>query len=294
MQAKRRTYNELLRDVFGCKVRKVSVDAGFTCPNRDGSKGRGGCSYCCNAAFTPAYCLPEKSVKEQIESGRKFFASKIADGSKIVAYFQSFTGTYAPVDRLRKIYCEAAMCDGVSGLVISTRPDCVGREVAECLAEINHTVPVLVELGVESSHDVTLAFVNRCHTWRDSEAAALLLDNLSVACTAHLILGLPGEDEDMMLATAKRVGRLPFKGVKLHQLQVLENTALAAQWHQGKVELMEWTASEYVEFCQRLTRFLPTSMPVERIAAGAPPGMLLYPKWGVKPSVINQQFDAAR
>ena len=197
-------YSDFLKDLYGSRVQKLNVNAGFSCPNRDGKLGVGGCVYCNNASFTPAFSLGNNSVTQQLLDAKQFYSGKYRD-VKYVAYFQSFTGTYAPVATLRSLYNEALAVPDVVGLVISTRPDCLDDEVLSLLEEINQHHKVIVEIGVESAHDRTLRLINRCHTWQCAQDAIWRVDGRGILVGAHLILGLPGETEDDMMATARRM-----------------------------------------------------------------------------------------
>ena len=285
-------YSELLTEVFGSKVRKLNIDAGFTCPNRDGTLGRGGCIYCNNAAFTPgAVASPTISVAEQIERGKRFYSHKPISG-KYVAYFQAFTGTYAPIDRLEALYRQALSCPDVVGLIISTRPDCVPDEVLNLLTRVNYEMaPVMVEYGVETTHDETLLTLNRCHNWTTAADAIRRTAEAGITCGAHLILGLPGEDEAMMRLTVERVCLLPVRALKFHQLQVLRGTRLAKIWQEGRVKLPSFTAEEYAALCRRLDAVIPANIAVERWVATAPAKILLHPRWDLKPSQFENMLQ---
>jgi radical SAM protein (TIGR01212 family) len=279
-------YGDFLTRLFGCKVQKLSINAGFTCPNRDGSKGVGGCTYCNNASFNPAYCRPQLSVSAQIEAGKRFFARKYKHMSYL-AYFQAYTNTYSSLDLLKSKFEEALSVDGVVGLIISTRPDCVPDAVLDYIAALNGRCPVMIEYGIETSHDATLAAINRCHTWADSVDAVNRTAARGITCGAHLILGLPGEDVADFVATVEAVSALPVSVVKFHQLQVLKGTRLARQVEDGEVSIMRWTAREYADVCVTLLRHLSPHIVVERFVSQSPRDMLLYPQWDLKNQEIS-------
>ena len=286
----RQQYGDFLRQLYGNKVQKLNVNAGFTCPNRDGSKGRGGCTYCNIASFTPSFGLASVSVTQQLLEAKKFYAGKYSD-MKYVAYFQSFTNTYAPVDRLRDLYDEALAVDDVMGLVISTRPDCLDDNVIELLQVVNEEYKVIVEIGVETSHDRTLELINRCHSWKCAQDAINKVVQRGLTVGAHLILGLPGETEDDMFATVDEVAKLPVGTIKFHQLQVLRGTKLAQQWEKGDVDAIDWSAQDYAQFCRRIVNILPERIVVERMVSTAPYELLLHPKWGLKPAQFHEIFQ---
>lgn len=275
-------YAAFLGEHFDYKVQKLMVNAGFTCPNRDGSKGKGGCTFCTNSAFNPAYCDPRLSVTRQLELGKEFFAKKYPQ-MKYLAYFQAYSNTYAPVERLRAVYEEALAVDDVVGLVIATRPDCLSDEIVEYLTELSRRVFLVVELGVESTHDVTLQTINRCHTWTESQSAIRRLASCGIIVGVHLILGLPDETGAMMEQSVTAIAELPVTLVKFHQMQVLEGTVLARQWKQGEAKLLHWTAEQYASLCSRLVKLMPSDVVVERFVSQSPPSMLISPRWNLKP-----------
>ena len=192
------SFNTFVRSKLGCKVQKISVDGGFSCPNRDGTISTGGCTFCCNAAFTPSYCSAQDSVKEQLEHGIRFFSHKYTD-CRYLAYFQSYTNTYAPLDKLCKAYESALQVDGVDGLIISTRPDCMSPELADYLSELSKKHFVLVEFGIESADNVTLQRINRGHTFEQAKETICNVSSKGIMTGAHVILGLPGENENNIL-----------------------------------------------------------------------------------------------
>lgn len=283
-------YSDFLRQLYGHKVQKLNVNAGFTCPNRDGTKGRGGCTYCNNASFTPAFGHASASVTQQLLDAKKFYSGKYAN-MKYLAYFQSFTNTYAQLEKLQKLYDEALAVDDVIGLVISTRPDCLSDDVINLLQSINENNKVIVEIGVETSHDRTLKLINRCHSWQCAQDAINRVVEQGLTVGAHLILGLPGATENDMMATVDAVAQLPVATVKFHQLQVLRGTRLAQQWERGEVSLIDWSAQDYAHFCSRIIDHLPERIVIERMVSTAPSKMLLYPKWGLKPAQFKKIFE---
>ena len=277
------SYGDLLKQLYGTKVQKLNVNAGFTCPNRDGSLGLGGCTYCNNASFTPSFSKPSSNVKQQLADGKRFYANKYPS-MKYLAYFQSFTGTYAPLPTLQALYEEALSVPDVVGLVISTRPDCLSDEIMAYLAEINKTHKVILEIGVETSHNRTLKLINRCHTWQCAIDAINKVSQYGISVGVHLILGLPKETIDDMMTTVDAIAELPLNSVKFHQLQVLRGTRLAQQWLKGETQLIIWTAEEYAILCKRIVEHLPERIAIERMVSTAPESLLLHPKWGLKPT----------
>ena len=283
-------YSDFLKQLYGCRVQKLNVNAGFTCPNRDGTLGWGGCTYCNNASFTPSFSKPSLSVSQQLIDGKSFYARKYSE-MKFLAYFQSFTNTYASISKLHALYIEALAVPDVVGLVISTRPDCLSDEVLDCLSSINKQHIVIVEVGVETVHDRTLQIINRCHTWKCASDAIAKVAERGITVGAHLILGLPGEREDDMMETVRAVAQLPVRTIKFHQLQVLRRTLLAQQWERGEVDLIDWTPQQYASLCKRLLQILPERIIIERMVSTAPKSLLLHPKWDIKPAQFHKIFD---
>lgn len=279
-----RDFADFLAEQFpGTKMQKLAVNAGFTCPNRDGTKGRGGCTYCNNLSFNPGYCSPRLSVSEQIEAGRRFFARKYPD-MRYLAYFQAYTNTHSDdIDRLMSLYEEALAADGVDGVIIGTRPDCMPDAL---LARLRKLPWVMVEYGAESSHNATLERINRCHTWEDTVDAVERTHAAGIPVGLHLIMGLPGETEDMMLRTVDAVGRLPVSTVKFHQLQLVRGTRMASDIEKGLYDIRRFTADEYADLCVKIVRRLRPGIAIERFVSQTPADMLLYPRWGLK----NYQF----
>ena len=276
-------YGEYLRNKFGVKVQKLSVNAGFSCPNRDGSIGRGGCIYCDNRSFTPSYCNQSDSVTEQIEKGKLFFGRKYPE-LKYIAYFQAYTSTYSvSLSRLTELYCEALGVDDVVGLVIGTRPDCFDKRLAELLGEIGcGEKKVLVEFGAESSHDETLLMVNRGHTWQQTADAVWRAHDVGIDVGLHFIMGLPGETHDMMLRTVERAVELPVSSLKFHQLQVIYGTILHRRWENGELNLQLFDVDSYLDLCREICDIVPKSIAIERFTSSAPAELLVAPKWGIK------------
>jgi radical SAM protein (TIGR01212 family) len=277
-------YNDFpsyFRNKFSERVQKVSVDAGFTCPNRDGSNGKGGCTYCNNKTFQPMYCNLENSVTSQIQTGVDFFARKY-DAMKFLAYFQAYTNTYAPLDDLRRLYEEALQHPKIVGLVISTRPDAVDEKILDYLAELSRRTYVMVEFGLESHLDKSLERINRGHTFADSVWALEETDKRGINNCAHMILGLPGENRTDWLEQAKVISQLPVKNLKLHQLQIHKGTVLEKQYRQNPEQFHLFSAEEYIELVVDYLELLNPEIIVERFISQAPPDMLVAPKWGLK------------
>lgn len=274
-------FGDFLREHFTEKVQKISINAGFTCPNRDGLKGTGGCTYCNNQTFNPDYCKPDLSITEQLEKGKNFFAGKYPR-MKYLAYFQAYTNTYADTNSLISMYEEALAVKDVVGIIIGTRPDCMPDELLEYLRELSLKCFVLVEYGAETSNNATLGIINRGHTWEDTVDAVTRTSGRGIMCGIHIILGLPGEDRDDILATADAVSSLPIQTIKLHQLQLIRGTRLAAQAEKGEVSIMKWNVDDYMDMCMAFIGRLSPSIAVERFVSQSPDSLLIFPRWGLK------------
>lgn len=276
-------FSDYMREKFpGEKVQKISVNAGFSCPNRDGTIGHGGCIYCDNSSFTPGYCFECGDVSSQLLAGKRFFAKKYPK-MKYLAYFQSFSNTFGrSVDELEKIYREAMRVEDVVGIIIGTRPDTLPENVVELLARLNREVPVIVEIGAESSHDETLHVINRGHTWKNVEDAVSRLHEAGISVGLHLIAGLPGEDEELVLQTVKRAVALPIESIKIHHLQVLRNTELYRLIKEKKLQVRSFTVDNYIDLCVKIVKLVPPNIAIERFLASSPPDKVVMPKWGLK------------
>ena len=283
------SYAGYFRRLFGQRVQKLSVDAGFTCPNRDGTAGRGGCTFCDNGAFTPSYCRPTKSLRQQIDEGIEFHARRYRTASRYLVYFQSFSNTYAPLARLRELYGEALSHPSVAGIVVGTRPDCVDEQRLDLLAELARTHYVTVEYGIESTSDRTLRAVNRGHDFACARRAVRMTAERGLHVGAHFILGLPGESDEMLVARTEAINDLPLTTVKFHQLQLFRGTPLAAEYAAAPERFRFWTLEEYLDLFVDILRRLRPDLVVERFASEAPPRFRCGPTWG---SVRNERLWA--
>ncbi len=281
-----RLYNDFghwIRNRFPFRVQKLAVDAGFTCPNRDGRLSTGGCIYCDNNTFNPSYCDRRKSITEQLEEGKAFFARKYHD-MKYLAYFQAFTNTYDTIDNLRRMYEEALCVDDIVGIVIGTRPDCVSTELLDYLEELNRHTFVLVEYGIETVNDDTLRLINRRHDFSCSRRAVEQTAERGILTGGHVILGLPGEDSAESIRQAGVISSLPLDILKVHQLQVIRGTRLAKMYAENPFHL--YTVDEYLRLIASYIQHLRPSLVLERFVSQSPKDLLIAPKWGLK----NYQF----
>ncbi len=267
------------KNIFSTRVQKISIDAGFTCPNRDGTKGRGGCTYCNNETFKPFYCSPKKTITQQLTEGINFFAKKYKT-QKYLAYFQAYSNTYANLQHLKSLYSEALAVDGVIGLVIATRPDCLDDQILNYLQKLSEKYFVQLELGVESTCDKTLEYINRGHTYAETITAVEKAADRKLNIGLHLILGLPGENEEMMINHAKKISKLPFNLLKLHQLQIIKGTAMARDYEQNPQNYKLFSLESYIEFVGKFIQFLRPDILIERFTSEAPADLLIAPKWG--------------
>lgn len=272
-------YGAWMRSQFPFRVQKISIDAGFSCPNRDGKVSHGGCTFCDNRTFNPSYCQPSISIAKQIEEGKRFFASKYPT-MKYLAYFQAYSNTYAPLDTLRRRYEEALEQEDVVGLVIGTRPDCVDDSLLDYLAELNLHTHLVVEYGIESVNDLTLLRVNRGHSFECSRKAVCETHERGILTGGHIIFGLPGESADDNIQQASIISSLPLDILKLHQLQIIRDTKLAEEYSTSPFHL--YTADEYIDLCIRFLEHLRPDMVVERFVSQSPANLLIAPKWGLK------------
>lgn len=283
-------YNEFtffLKKYFPYKVQKISLNAGFTCPNRDGTKGLGGCTYCNNQTFNPEYCKTEKSVTRQLEEGKQFFAHKYPD-MKYLAYFQAYTNTYAELEGLKRKYEEALSVDGVVGLVIGTRPDCMPDPLLRYLEELNKHTFLLVEYGIETTRDVTLKRINRGHTYADTVETVNRTAACGILTGGHVILGLPGETHDEIIAQAAELSRLSLTTLKMHQLQLIRGTKMAREFECRPEDFHLFSVDEYIDLVIDYVEHLRPDLILERFVSQSPKELLIAPDWGLK----NYEFTA--
>jgi len=290
MQKKRyHTFNEQLRERFGGKIVKVSLDAGFTCPNRDGTLGIGGCVYCSERgsgdfAGDQRLSIPEQFIQVKERMNKKW------PNAQYIAYFQAYTNTYAPVKRLREVYEEALAEENVVGLSISTRPDCLPDEVLDYLEELNQRTYLWVELGLQSSHDRTMEWIGRGHDYAQFLKGLEQLRSRGIQVCAHIILGLPGETKAEMIETAQAVAKLPLEGIKIHLLHVLRGTPLAKIYEQEPFDLI--TKEAYVSLVVDILEILPPDMGIHRLTGDGPPEDLIGPLWSRKKWEVLNAIDA--
>lgn len=273
------SYNAYFTKLFGSRVQKISIDAGFSCPNHDGKISTGGCTFCSNDAFNPSYCRPEKTIRQQIEEGIEFHKRRYRRANQYLAYFQPYSNTYKPLDELKKIYSQALEIPEIAGIVIGTRPDLIDENILQYLAEIQKTHYVIVEYGIESVYDATLKHVNRGHDFATAKRAVELTAAYNLPCGGHFIFGLPGETKPMMLNAADIISQLPLTTVKFHQLQIFKNTTMADEYLQHKEAFHLFELEEYIDFVIDFTERLNPNIVIERFAGEVPPRYLLSEPW---------------
>lgn len=272
-----------IRQQFPFRVQKISIDAGFTCPNRDGKISSGGCTFCDNRTFSPSFCTKEKTITRQLEDGKGFFAHKYPD-MKYLAYFQSFTNTYAKIDQLKRMYEEALAVDDVVGVVIGTRPDCMSNELLDYLEALSHQTFLIVEYGIESANNQTLFRINRGHTFECSRDTIERTHARGILTGGHIILGLPGEDQQESLRQAPIISSLPLDILKIHQLQIIRGTRLAREYARQPFHL--YSVEEYIDLIISYVSLLRDDLVLERFVSQSPADLLIAPKWGLK----NHEF----
>ena len=294
------SYSNYFTKQFGGRVQKISIDAGFSCPNRDGKISTGGCTFCSNEAFNPSYCRPEKSIKQQIEEGIEFHRKRYRRASQYLAYFQPFSNTYKPLEELKSIYEQAfEAIDSISphpntrndmtskaletpkiiGIVIGTRPDLVDEALLQYLNEIQKTHYIMLEYGVESVFDETLKRVNRGHDFATAEQAIRMTAKYGIPCGAHFIFGLPGETKAMMLDAADIISQLPLTTVKFHQLQIFKGTTMAEEYLEHPEHFHLFDLEEYIDFVIDFAERLNPDIVIERFAGEVPPRYLISEPW---------------
>lgn len=276
-----RDFSDYLSRNFPYKVQKISINAGFTCPNRDGTKGRGGCTYCNNQSFSPGYGTPSKTVSQQLEDGILFFSRKYP-AMKYIAYFQSYSNTYGDIENLISLYEEALSYPNVVGLIVGTRPDCMPDDLLYYFRKKNQETFVFIEYGVESTHNKTLERINRQHTWEESVETIVKTAEKNIPVGAHLILGLPGESREDMLSHADKLSQLPITSLKLHQLQIIKGTVMALEYKQNPESFHLFELQEYTDLCVSFAERLNPDIYIDRFASQSPKQLLIAPDWGVK------------
>lgn len=287
-QRRYNAYVGYLKERFGGRLQKVSVDAGFTCPNRDGSKAFGGCTYCNNVSFVPPYCKPGMSIAQQVESGIEFMSRRYKV-SQFMVYFQAYSNTYAPLDYLKGLYKQALAHPQVKGITIGTRPDCVDEEKIAYFEELAKETYVSIEYGLESIYDRSLEQLNRGHTVQEWIDAVEMTANRGIHLCTHLILGLPGETHEDMLKAAEFVSQQPINAIKLHHLHIVKKTQLAVQYSREPFPVFEY--DEYVDLVVEFLQRLRPDIQIQRLVGETHPEHLVAPIWNVRASDVQQEIE---
>lgn len=264
------SYTHYLRKHFGGRLLKIPVDAGFTCPNRDGTVGTGGCTYCLNEAFNPSYCTPVKSITEQLEEGKAFYRRRNRKIAGYLAYFQAFSNTHAPVEQLKALYEEALRVPDIQGIVIATRPDCLGKDVLDYLQALSEKTSLCVELGIESCRDETLRHIHRGHDFQCTQEAFEQLHTRGIECGGHLIFGLPGENPDIWLEDIRLINDLPLQMLKFHQLQIIRGTEMEREYQAHPDNFYPLPFDTYIDFITTYIERLRPDIAIERLAGAVP------------------------
>jgi radical SAM protein (TIGR01212 family) len=285
-------YNDWVKREHGGRLQKISVDAGFTCPNRDGTLGQGGCSFCNNEGFTPSYLREQPQVPQQLETGLEFVRRRYPHAKRFLAYFQSYSNTYGDLPRLKAAYAEALSHPGIVGLVIGTRPDCLPDEVLDYLAELAQTHIIELEIGIESCSDAVLAECLRGHDFACAQDAIRRAALRGLFVTGHLLIGLPLESADSLLEGARQLALLPLDALKFHQLQIVRHTRLAIQYQRDPASVPLLTPDAYLDQVIDMLEVLPPRFKIQRMGSEVPPPLLLSPDWGMRLSAFAPRFEA--
>lgn len=281
MEKRYNAFTGYFKKKYGCRLQKIVIDAGFTCPNRDGRVGTGGCTYCNNAAFHPNYSTPDKSVLQQIEEGMEFHKGRYRNTTDYLAYFQSFSNTYAPLDTLKELYDEALSHPSVRGIVVGTRPDCIDEEKLDYLQKLSEQKVVVIEYGIESCYDRTLKRINRGHDFETAARAVEATAKRGIFQGAHFIMGLPGETREDLMGMAPIINELPLNTLKFHQLQIIKGTAMEREYEQKPEDFITFSLDGYVDFFVDFLEHLRPDLYIERFAGEVPPRFVNHTPWGL-------------
>jgi len=285
-------YSDYFRKHYGERVQKITIDAGFTCPNRDGTCGTGGCTFCDNNAFNPSYNNPQTSITDQIRQGMAFHRKRYRKANQYLAYFQAYTNTFAALDKLRSMYDEALAVPGVMGIVVGTRPDCVDAELLDYFQQLSRRCYVVLEYGIESVLNRTLMRVNRGHDVEKSRWAVEETSGRGIRVGGHMIIGLPGEHRDDFLATATELSHWPLNSIKFHQLQVIKGTPMAREFLEKPEEFEAFSLEDYLHLMMEILERLNPEFVVERIAGEITPGMGIREGWGIRYDGVLRAFES--
>lgn len=284
-------YSDYFKSTFGGRIQKITIDAGFTCPNRDGACGTGGCTFCDNRAFNPSYNKPDKPVRQQIDEGIEFHKIRYRRVSRYLAYFQAYTNTYDSIERMKEIYEPALSHPDVVGIVVGTRPDCVDAEKLDYFASLAKTKYVVLEYGIESVYDRTLLRVNRGHDFAKSVWAIEETAKRGIRTGGHMIIGLPGENADDWIKAADTLSNLPLSTIKFHQLQIIKGTKMAKEYIQKPDEFINFQMDHYLNIMADILERLNPGFVIERVAGEVSPGMNIREGWGLRYDEVLRRFE---
>ncbi|MEA3443719.1 MAG: TIGR01212 family radical SAM protein [Bacteroidota bacterium] len=285
-------YSNYFKEEFGGRVQKVSIDAGFTCPNRDGTKGRGGCTFCNNQAFNPSYCMPSKTVKQQIDEGIEFHKIRYRRSNRYLAYFQAYSNTYSNIEHLKSIYSQAIDHPETIGIVVGTRPDCVSNALLDYFQELSEKIYLNIEYGIESCYEKTLKRINRGHSFEEAKEAVINTAGRGIKTAGHIIIGLPGESREEILAQAKILSGLPLHSLKFHQLQLIKGTIMAGEYRDNPGQFNFFQVDEYIDLMIDFLERLNPHILIQRFAGEAPPRFNITPvKWNLRYDVFLQKLE---
>ncbi len=286
------SWSEVVRKRFGTRLQKLTINAGFTCPNRDGTVGTGGCTFCNNEGFNPSYCNPEKPIHEQIDEGLFFIRKRYRRASLFAAYFQAYSNTYAPIHVLKQVYEEALQHPAITGLVIGTRPDCIDEEKLDYLAGLSRKYFIKIEYGLESCYDDTLERINRGHSFKDAQEAISKTAGRKLLTGVHMIFGLPGESREEMLAQTEMINALPINTIKFHQLQIVKGTAMAAAYLKDPGRFDLFALDEYIDFLVTFLERLRPGIAIDRFSGEVPPRLIVGKRWGnVRSDIVTEMIE---
>ena len=286
------SYKQFLKDKFGARVQKLTIDAGFTCPNRDGSKGLNGCTFCVNDAFNPSYCTPTKTVQQQLNEGIEFHQKRYRHADFYLAYFQAYSNTYQTLDQLKKIYQPALDHPNIVGLIIGTRPDCIDDEKLDYFETLNKQLFVSIEYGVESIHNSTLTHINRGHDFETAVESITKTKKRNIHTGAHFIFGLPFETPEIWMNDIQIINKLPIDSIKFHQLQIIKGTEIENEFRQFPERFHIFDVDNYIPFIVNFVERISPNIIIERFAGEVPPRYLSVNSWGSRRyDVILQEIE---
>ena len=285
-------YNDWVKREHGGRLQKVSIDAGFTCPNRDGKLGVGGCSFCNNEGFTPSYLREQRDIRMQIDTGVAFMRRRYPQTQRFLAYFQSYSNTYGELARLQTLYETALAHPDISGLVIGTRPDCLAEDILDYLAGLSRNTLVELEIGIESCSDAVLRECLRGHDFACAQDAIRRAAQRNLFITGHLLLGLPLETKESLIGGARALARLPLDALKFHQLQIVRGTRLANQYRTDPASVPLLSPEDYIDDVVDVLEHLPRNIKIQRLGSEVPPAQRVSPDWGIRLSRFPEMLEA--